>query len=237
MVNVEVVRQIVHDKPATSLAPEAFFLARSGVLTLAFRGFSPSLLAIKKEVANSFPRMSPEFPGSRWPKITLAALKPGLSLSLQDVLAIHKLCAKWRETLLHTNAVLPVAELSVVHYQCRSLEKRTGTHSVPLATMAADNDDPPAWHRANVDRIMRQFTIAGLDQYLPRLCHVERDIGHYRQPSEGSTLVVPVPSDYLPVLSDFARAVDERLPGYYEWIDPESRHVTVRTLAEMPAER
>ncbi len=235
-VDVEVVRRIATGKPSTRLVPRKFFVARSGVLTVAFRGFSPTLLAIKKEVAAAFPSIRPELPGSRWPKITLAALVPNKQLALLDVFALMKICAEWDQELQLSENTLLVDHVNVVHYRCRSLEERIDTHSIRLSGLPPEDEDPPSWHREQVDRVLRQLSPERLDEYLPHVCRVERDIRHYRRTHEGSSLVISPPEDYLPFIAEFARRVDERLPGYYGWIGPSYRHITLRTLSSSTPE-
>jgi len=75
---------------ACHLKPRQFFVAYHGVLTLAFSGFPPSLVLLKDQIAKvifihiaskikhfkqNYPSLRPEYFGSRWPKVTLGALK------------------------------------------------------------------------------------------------------------------------------------------------------------------
>ncbi|WP_456425587.1 hypothetical protein [Rhodocaloribacter sp.] len=228
---LDVLSGIIRPRPATRLRPRAFFTAWSGVLTFAFDGFSETLLSIKREIERSIPGLRPEYPGSRWPKVTLAALNEGRTLTRAEARILLDLCAAWNEAVgprLHPQTV---EALSVVVYLCRSLEKRVITHRIPLEGGPPDPDDaPPPAHRAQVEHILRQFTEPHLDHYLDLLTCTEHDVEYYRAYHPGTTLVYDLPPGALPFLDAFTQAVEERLPGYYGWFTPESRHVTLRTL-------
>ncbi len=229
---LDVLSGIIRPHRATRLRPRAFFTAWSGVLTFAFDGFSETLLNIKREIERRIPGLRPEYPGSRWPKVTLGALRAGRTLRRAEARMLLDLCATWNEALGSELQPLTVEALSVVVYLCRSLERRVITHRIPLEGGPPDPEDvPPPEHRAQVAHILRQFTEPYLEQYLDRLTLTEHDLTYYRAYHPGTTLVYDLPPGSLPLLDAFVRAVEERLPDYYGWFTPESRHVTLRTLA------
>lgn len=228
---LDVLSSIIRPHRATQLRPRAFFTAWSGVMTFAFEGFPESLLGIKREIERRIPGLRPEFPGSRWPKVTLGALREGRTLSRTEARLLLDLCTSWNENAVRDLPSLTVEALSVVVYLCRSLEKRVITHRIPLEGGSPDpNDVPPPEHRARVAHILRQFTEPHLEQYLDRLTVTEHDLSYYREFCPGTTLVYDLPPGALSILDAFTQTVEARLPGYYGWFTPESRHVTLRTL-------
>ncbi|GIV59643.1 MAG: hypothetical protein KatS3mg043_0732 [Rhodothermaceae bacterium] len=140
----------LRSRSRTRLFPRAFFVARSGVLTLAFSGFPASILALKRDLERAFPDLYPEEPGSRWPKVTLAARHQDRLLTPDHVDVLYRLCRPWNARLeQEAIAPLPVEVLSVVAYDCRSLERRRQTYRFPLEGGVPDPGDvPPPEHRS-----------------------------------------------------------------------------------------
>ena len=118
---LDVLSGIIRPHRATCLRPRAFFTAWSGVLTFAFDGFSETLLDIKREIERRIPGLRPEYPGSRWPKVTLAALHEGRTLTRAEARILLDLCATWNEAIGPELQPQTVEALSVVVYLCRSL--------------------------------------------------------------------------------------------------------------------
>jgi hypothetical protein len=74
------------------LQPFAFFVSWNGVLTLAFAGFTPALLDLKRRVATAHPALPRENPGSLWPKASLGCLRDGVTLTEQQFHTLNGLC-------------------------------------------------------------------------------------------------------------------------------------------------
>ena len=79
-------------KRQCELRPKAFFVAWSGVLTLAWEGFPPAIASLKRRIASAFPALPPEKPGSRWAKTTLGCLREGARLTPSELDALVELC-------------------------------------------------------------------------------------------------------------------------------------------------
>ena len=79
---LSLLRTVGPQTPTAQLRVSRFFVAGSGVLTLAFEGFTQGLLRIKGHLAEG---LAPEYPGSTWPKITLAALADPIPLSDEEL--------------------------------------------------------------------------------------------------------------------------------------------------------
>ena len=82
-----------------------FLVAWGGVLALTFREWPPIVRSLKDLINavsvsalhagaadQALLRLSVENPGSRWPKITIGALRPGHILTLQDLERLRALC-------------------------------------------------------------------------------------------------------------------------------------------------
>lgn len=90
-VNACVVERLISDSSACVLRPIEFFVAWSGVVTLAFSGFPQPLLSIKEKLSleHSIP---PEKPGSVWPKTSLGCLRDGKRLTPEQLRHVHRIC-------------------------------------------------------------------------------------------------------------------------------------------------
>jgi hypothetical protein len=144
------------------LVPKQFFVAWSGVVTLAWSGFPPQLAELKRAIAETFPDLPDENPGSRWAKTTLGCLRDGKRLTPDTLKTLARVCDEFRKQLRdgdgdgdgngdgeatwepppHPGCV-PVDALSVIVYQCRSLEKVLSEHVVNLCTMEYEKRPPP----------------------------------------------------------------------------------------------
>lgn len=130
------------------LRPKQFFVAWSGVLTLAWRGFPPEIEALKRDIASAFPALKPENPGSRWAKTTLGCLRDIERLTPDTLETLGNICDAFRDELCGTDggddACVPVDALSVVTYECRSLERVVSERVVRLRDAGTSEPAPKA---------------------------------------------------------------------------------------------
>jgi len=270
---------LVASRERCELRPKQFFVAWSGALTLAWRGFPPEIEALKRHIASTWPALGPENPGSRWAKTTLGCLRDTERLTPESLEILGKICDTFRDELCGdelcgrdgddgddsdvppaTPGCVPVDTLSVVTYECRSLERVVSEHVVRLrdaGTTLAErprrrapigddvisenfrkrrrNLDPPsAAELAVVDEVVAQFSDPERDKaaYFFDAARDGSRESHYRGTKLGATLVARV-GDVLPsAVKRFRRRVDDALPGMYAWFDQESLHCTVRGLME-----
>ena len=225
------------------LRPRAFFVAWSGVMTLAWQGFPPVLAGLKRRIAETFPALPPEKPGSKWPKTTLGCLKEGARLTPDQLRKLTQLCEKFfilpaadpQLSPLATSSpfFMPVDSLSVVLFQCRSLERVLSEHEVRLGGQTRRRDRPAKYEETAVDRVLRESSVENLERYWPLAARDGGREGHYRDVNFGATLVARLKS--LPYrVEQFRRAVDAALPGMYVWFSDDSLHVTLRGLVDPP---
>lgn len=235
MIQKHIVRSIVEKYPKSIMEVGEFFISWNGVATLAYRGFNPILLNIKREIETNIPGLNPENSGSKWPKTTLGALRDDRTLSWDDALKLRQICDQFKPKL--QGIKLEVDSLSIVLFHCRSLERRLSTEVVPLKdprdTEVSSIDHSKknvSDHAKFVVNTMDQFSSARLLEYWPNLQNKGNRESHYRAPFIEATLVFDIVS--VPdVIGEFRRAVDDKLQDLYCWFKDESLHMTVRALA------
>lgn len=224
-----ILSDIISSKAKSLVNPREFFLAWSGVPTLAYEGFSPVLLELKNEIKQRIPELQPENPGSIWPKTTLGALRDDRKLSFKDTEILRDICDNIKP---NENVVLEIDQLQIVIFQCRSLEKRLLTFSVNMKSISNVEDDPPKYHLKQIDETMNQFSRDNLSAYWKDLIRDGNRESHYRVTHIESTLIYDIP-DKHPLnnsIDYFIEKVDNELPGHFCWFDRKSRHMTVRAL-------
>ena len=235
------------------LRPKAFFVAWSGVMTLAWEGFPPAMASLKRRIARAFPALSPEKPGSRWAKTTLGCLKEGARLTPAELASLVDLCERFGERFGKIAATpgegaeegvegvaaspgcVPVDGLSVVLFQCRSLERVLSEHVVSFRNdgIVRDRDRPSRDETAVVDAVLRESSRECLEKYWPLAARDGGREPHYRDDKFGATLVARLRRPPRAV-AEFRAAVDAALPGMYAWFHDDSLHVTLRGLVDPP---
>ena len=134
--------------------------------------------------------------------------------------------AKW------TAGCVGVEALSVVLFQCRSLERTLSEQVIHLkGEVSRDVPLPP--ERDAVNSVLAEFSGPhSVDDYWVKAGGDGSRELHYRQTKMGATLVARVGGRLPGAVAAFREAVDAALPGMYCWFDEESLHVTVRGLVE-----
>ena len=226
MVQKQIIRKIVQAHQKNLVQAGQFFISWNGVPTLAYTGFSPVLLTIKKEIKSSLPSINKENPGSRWPKTTLGALNDEVTLSIDDLSVLRNICDLYNPELQDLS--LEIDKLSVVLFYCRSLEKRLLTETIPLKD-PINTSTPPRNHLEEVSNVMIQFSRAGLHEYLPYVQKEGHRQSHYHTPYISATLVFDL-EEVPKIIAIFKNEVDKRLPERFCWFSDESLHMTVRAL-------
>lgn len=219
--------------PAVLFRPRAFFVARCGVLTVVFDGFSGPILDLKNEIEGLFPDLEEEHEGSTWAKVTLAVLKDDRNLKPRDIVRLRDLADEWNEVLRSRGDLLDVHELAAVNYGCRSLELRIETHRLPLRSSEREATAEEE-HAAYVADIVAQFSRERMDRYAAELEKDGHRESHYRLPAEGWSLVVDIAPDRMPLSNSLLEEVERAVPGKYCVLEPASRHITVRSLVRRP---
>ncbi len=231
-----VVREVVSQYGPTSVSAHQFFVSWNSVATLAYRGFSRTLLAVKQGIEEGIPGLKPENPGSKWPKTALGCLREDVELTEGQVGVLRDICVQ-QSALLREIAESPramdVLQLHFVTFHCRTLERRLISQAMPHAGTPYDDDDPPQSHLESVAGTMAQFKKENHEKYYSKLAPKGRTIdSYYRAPHVESTLVYDVkPSvPLIDTIDNFRSAVDEQIPDCYVWFDPTSWHMTIRSL-------
>ena len=130
---------------------------------------------------------------------------------------------------------VPVDGLSVVLFQCRSLERVLSEHVVSFRTngIARNRDRPSRDETAVVDAVLRESSRECLEKYWPLAARDGGREPHYRDDKFGATLVARLRRPPRAV-AEFRAAVDAALPGMYAWFHDDSLHVTLRGLVDPP---
>jgi hypothetical protein len=261
-----------HTRPCL-LTPKAFFVSWQGVITLAYSGFPPQLTALKSALADAHGDALPkESPGSRWPKTSLGSVRDGKRLTPEQLAALLSVCreesaalqkaieeaaadastaAATAATTTTTTAgsSIQISHLSVLTYECRSLERVMARERLALLGGPLDASPPSAEEAARVASVLAEADDP--DYWF----HASRDggrEGHYRNMAPGVTLVhelglggggggcgagasasAPLSASsalLLAAVRRFRERIDAALPGVYAWFDEASLHVTVRAI-------
>lgn len=227
--SIDQLRKVVAETPRAVFHPMAFFVARCGVLTLVFDGFSSALLDLKRRIEEVLPGLEPEREGSTWPKVTLAVLRDDESLSVRDIVRLRDIADEWNDVLLERGDILGIDRLVAVEYACRSLEQRKRTIQLPFGQAHAP-DETSEQHAAYVRSVVSQFSRTRMDRYAAELEKEGHRETHYRSPSTGWSLIAEVAPDRLPLANKLLEEVERLVPGKYLHLAPESRHITIRSL-------
>jgi hypothetical protein len=231
-----IVKEIVSQYTQTSVSAHQFFISWNSVATLAYTGFSRTLLAIKRGIEDGIPGLKPENQGSKWPKTTFGCLHENVTLTEGQVHQLRDICAQYNAVLQRiseSDRTMAIREIHLVTFHCRTLERRLFSQAIPLEGKPLDDDRPPQSQIEAVAGIMDQFRKDRHDQYFPELEPKGRTIkSYYRVPHIESTLVYDLrPSAPLTkTIADFQAGVNQALPHCYAWFQPTSWHMTVRAL-------
>ncbi|MFT4604944.1 MAG: hypothetical protein ACI9W4_001683 [Rhodothermales bacterium] len=228
---LSLLRTLGPQTPTAQLRVSRFFVAGSGVLTLAFDGFTAGLLGIKRHLARG---LAPEYPGSTWPKITLAALADPVPLSDKELAVLWSATSYADSMILAEAPELEVSELMVVQALTRSLEMKGHSERIPL--VAGNERTVPDEQRAYVDTVLSQWRSAPSERYQSILRKTGHGRQHYHRPCRAYTLV-SYQSSPIPAVDVLRERLDRVLPGRYHWFEPSARHLTIRTLERATAPR
>lgn len=211
MVEKTIAADVVGKAKRTKMELGQFFISWNGVPTLAYQGFTPSLLGVKKGIGDRLPGLREENPGTKWPKTTLGALRDDKTLSWEDTLKLRTICDSCNSKLQGLN--VEIDALSIVLFHCRSLERRISTQRVPLMD-PRETACPPQEELDTVARVMKQFAQSRLAEYFPKIQQPGNRESHYRSPFVEATLVYDLEKIPAPI-TQFRIAIDQALPGMY----------------------
>lgn len=219
-------RRLGSQTPPASLRAARFFVAGSGVLTLAFHGFTSGILRLKSALGDG---LAPEYQGSTWPKITLAALAEPRSLTDQELKVLWEATAYADSMLAATPSYVEIDHLLVVEALTRSLELRGRTIRIPLSTGVALQREVPNAHARYVEDVLGQWTEQPTPEYVAMVKKTDHPREHYQRPCRAFTLVSPQPVA-LQAVTTLQERLARVLPHRFHWFEPAARHVTIRTL-------
>ncbi|MFT5143472.1 MAG: hypothetical protein ACI80V_002232 [Rhodothermales bacterium] len=225
---IDRLRVVAPETPSAMMRPAGFFLAGSGVLTVAFDGFTPGLRALKTALSEG---LRGEDPGSLWPKVTLAALTGKEPLSLSELQCVWRATEQAGSLLAAEPCFVLVDQVWAVEALVKSLELTGATTSFPLASSTESEVEQS--HREYVGEVLGQWNANPSAAYLAELGKSGHRREHYQRPCRATSLVSYVP-DNIPGLSDLEERLSRVLPGRFHWFESASRHLTIRTLDPVP---
>ena len=190
---------LVHLTKAFDLRPRRYFVAWSGVLTLALEGWPEHVTEMKQRMQENFPGLCSEAFGSKWPKVSLGCLTDGRILSRDELRALDGLCAELSSGKDFSEAMLGVDRLELVLFACRSLEQRLTTTKLWLG-------QSPSAARSG-EKVSTDVTESVLaersdDSYWDGVARPGNREHHYRERAWGATLVAPLGSYPSPQETD-----------------------------------
>eukprot|EP01026_Neomeris_dumetosa_P069452 TRINITY_DN6867_c0_g1_i4.p1 TRINITY_DN6867_c0_g1~~TRINITY_DN6867_c0_g1_i4.p1 ORF type:complete len:239 (-),score=37.48 TRINITY_DN6867_c0_g1_i4:135-851(-) len=213
------------------LLPYSFFISWQGVLTLAYSGFPQPLLNLKQQLQQHCETLPPENPGSKWPKTTLGAIKDNQRLTPEQLSKLKSICLEFIDDLKNGDLQVQINDLSVVFYECRSLERLVARQNFVLEKqqISENVEEPADGEFERVQKIVNEWNDEG---YWVKASKDGNRESHYKKAAAGVTLVHFLSASlYLKeIIKLFQQRVDVELPGMYTWFDSDSLHVTIRAL-------
>lgn len=216
---------------------DRFFVSYNGVLTLAYRAFSRTLLEVKARLEHDLGDvLKAENPGSQWPKTTLAGLIHDRPLSDGQVMMLRRMCAQYTcrlQALSPAEKNVPVNELKLVVMGNRAQEKRLEVMPIRLHGPRLQDDRPSRAHENFVAAVMAEFDESRHADYYPRLAPDGRTVdAYYRTDHVETTVVADVVFDaeVVGIIDGLRRSIEGQWPGCYGWFDPARWHLTIRAL-------
>jgi hypothetical protein len=111
---------VIEHGAVSELRPVQFFVSWNGVLCLVFEGFPKPLEDLKRAIVNRCAPLPRENPGSRWPKISLAAVRPNLRLTRDQLDCLFLICEKFKSRLIESQVI--VHDLTYAQYSTRYVD-------------------------------------------------------------------------------------------------------------------
>jgi len=219
---------LVASTPACIFEVAEFFVSWQGVLTIAYTGFPDALLELKSHIADLYPGLVKEYPGSKWPKTSIGCLRDNKRLSREDLEKLRNICSEENSNLISTTPPVEVKELSLVLFANCCLEQTLMSTEISL-TRPVTTRKPNSDHCASVRAVLDEFRRENLDNYYFNASKDGNRSGHYRGLKSGVTLVHFLTS--IPrALARFRERVDNELPNMYDWFADNTLHITVRAI-------
>eukprot|EP01023_Acetabularia_acetabulum_P066905 TRINITY_DN9108_c1_g1_i4.p1 TRINITY_DN9108_c1_g1~~TRINITY_DN9108_c1_g1_i4.p1 ORF type:complete len:272 (-),score=35.53 TRINITY_DN9108_c1_g1_i4:95-910(-) len=230
--------ELISSTPVCSLSPFSFFISWQGVLTLAYSGFPQPLLDLKQRLNQNCSNLPKENPGSKWPKTTLGAVQDNRRITPEEFEKLKAICLEQIGVLQSSGSKVRIDDLSVVFYECRSLERVLSRQDFVLVEQEENCSEmskfctPGDGELENVKKIVSEWDEQG---YWMKASKDGNRENHYRVSACGVTLIHYLScksqdAGLINVIESFRKQVDEQLPGLYSWFQDQSLHITVRAL-------
>lgn len=179
--------------------------------------------------------MAPENSGSKFPKISLGALRDDVELTPPEFESLQRLCRQTSaEHFGGSDCSIDCGVLTVASMRCRSLERLSGRVDIPLAPRLSTVEAVPAAQYDKVNEVVAEVDDDGPTYFARRIEGRKRSReSHYRSEHTEDTLVVFTTATgrlLRRCIDCFRCKVDELLPNYYCWFRGDALHCTIRAL-------
>ena len=236
----DILDDIVPKTNQIEIIPCKIIIAWHGVLTLAFKAWPKPLMDIKQRI-NDLPefRDKPENFGTKWPKITLAALNDDVPpLTLDQLRNLTAICQEFDSALQQMDPIT-LANCSVVLFSSRSLEHVLCRVDYAFKTSQDLQSNEQAYDEESYNTVENVIAeTQNLEEYLHKVnAPGHRWQKHYNTIHTESTLVCFLNTNdkatcrLMDILKSFRKRVDELLPNNsYHWMPQKSLHLSIRAL-------
>jgi len=210
------------------------------VLTLAFESWPAELTVVKRQVSNvpEFKEAKENF-GTRWPKVSLAALRDDApDISMKDLKELTDACREFDAQL--QNLVLRLTGVSIVVMSSRSLEHHLVRIDYPFSK-PQDEGAEQIYDEESFE-IVREVVAETerLQDYIAKVNQPGNRCQHYNSSIwTESTLVcfISIEQEFSEVLDLFRARVESVLPDMYEWMPRKCLHLSLRALENRTGDR
>ena len=236
----DILDDIVPKTNCVKISSFKIIVAWNGVITLAFKAWPKPLMDIKQRI-NDLPefRDTQENFGTKWPKITLAALNDDVPpLTLDQLRNLTAICQEFDAKLQQIDHIT-LTNCSVVLFSSRSLEHVLCRVDYAFKTSQDLQSNEQQAYDEESYKILQNVVeeTQHLEEYLDKVnAPGHRWQKHYNTKHTESTLVCFLNTDdkaiyrLLDLLESFRKRVDELLPDYYHWMPQKSLHLSIRAL-------
>ena len=230
------------------IRPHRFIVAWHGVLTLCFEAWPKPLVNIKRRISN-LPEFcaTPENFGTRWPKLTLAALNDDAPpLTMDQLRRLTDLCKVFDDEL--QKLFIPLSHCSIVMFGSRSLTHCLCRVDYEFMKKDSETDGKQEYDEESykiVQNVVQETE--QLDTYLAKAnANGHRWGQHYNtvwtettlacfltnngNGEQGDDTTSSSTSRLLELITSFQARVDALLPGCYTWMPQQSLHLSLRAL-------
>ena len=247
------IQNIIQSSPIVYLRPYQFFVAWNGVITLVFDGWPEPITMLKNTIQSKYHKINKENFGSKFPKITLGCIKDNIHMDINMLNTVRNICdsfniimndslitnidegynyeyikelnkrmdsfkqtkKEWFNEDYKENGIdlIKIDALTLSYYECCSQESIVFAQKIKLNDRHTFLGKP--------QRLVLNMNESDNTNYLK----YGNRTSHYREPNMGVSLIYK-----LDIIPKFIKDFTDLLPNIYDIFDPNSWHITLRTI-------